>query len=198
MLCPRSGKWFVYYHVVVIFIDHLLKVKGFSGPTTVNASLSGLTPGDHGFHIHALGDTTNGCMSTGILIILCFFINFNSLEEIKNGIGYKRFWEMRNLTILSLLLLLPLISSGYGYKKFLCMFISVVLLRINLRNGFFFFFFAGPHFNPHGKVHGSPHDEIRHAGDLGNVTAKEDGTLDFTTTDNQVVCRSNSFISFFP
>ncbi|XXG84130.1 hypothetical protein AAC387_Pa10g1719 [Persea americana] len=35
------------------------------GPTTVNANLSGLKPGLHGFHVHALGDTTNGCMSTG-------------------------------------------------------------------------------------------------------------------------------------
>jgi hypothetical protein len=36
------------------------------GPTTVTGSVSGLKPGLHGFHVHALGDTTNGCMSTGI------------------------------------------------------------------------------------------------------------------------------------
>ncbi|CAA3006202.1 superoxide dismutase [Cu-Zn] [Olea europaea subsp. europaea] len=34
-------------------------------PTTVTGNLSGLKPGLHGFHVHALGDTTNGCMSTG-------------------------------------------------------------------------------------------------------------------------------------
>ncbi|GFY85215.1 copper/zinc superoxide dismutase 1 [Actinidia rufa] len=34
-------------------------------PTTVTGTLSGLKPGLHGFHVHALGDTTNGCMSTG-------------------------------------------------------------------------------------------------------------------------------------
>lgn len=36
------------------------------GPTTVTGNISGLKPGLHGFHVHALGDTTNGCMSTGI------------------------------------------------------------------------------------------------------------------------------------
>ena len=36
------------------------------GPTTVTGNLCGLKPGLHGFHVHALGDTTNGCMSTGI------------------------------------------------------------------------------------------------------------------------------------
>ncbi|KAK6232824.1 hypothetical protein SCA6_002897 [Theobroma cacao] len=35
------------------------------GPTTVTGNISGLEPGLHGFHVHALGDTTNGCMSTG-------------------------------------------------------------------------------------------------------------------------------------
>ncbi|KAL0348752.1 UNVERIFIED_CONTAM: Superoxide dismutase [Cu-Zn] [Sesamum angustifolium] len=58
------------------------------GPTTVVGEVSGLKPGLHGFHVHALGDTTNGCMSTG------------------------------------------------------------------------------PHFNPAGKEHGAPEDEVRHAGDL--------------------------------
>jgi len=78
------------------------------GPTTVNGCLSGLKPGLHGFHVHALGDTTNGCLSTG------------------------------------------------------------------------------PHFNPAGKVHGAPEDETRHAGDLGNVTAGEDGTATFTIVDSQI------------
>jgi len=38
-----------------------------AGPTTVTGSLAGLKPGHHGFHVHALGDTTNGCLSTGIV-----------------------------------------------------------------------------------------------------------------------------------
>ncbi|CAI5484783.1 unnamed protein product [Closterium sp. Yama58-4] len=36
-----------------------------SGPTEVSASVAGLTPGLHGFHVHKLGDLSNGCMSTG-------------------------------------------------------------------------------------------------------------------------------------
>ncbi|KAI4990228.1 hypothetical protein ZWY2020_038591 [Hordeum vulgare] len=75
------------------------------GPTTMTGSVTGLKEGLYGFHAHSLGDTTNGCMSTG------------------------------------------------------------------------------PHFNPAGHVHGAPEDKIRHAGDLGNVTAGADGVANINVTD---------------
>jgi hypothetical protein len=49
-----------------IFIISLLwKWVCADGPTIVTGKIEGLRPGKHGFHVHAQGDTTNGCLSTG-------------------------------------------------------------------------------------------------------------------------------------
>ncbi|XP_028756902.1 superoxide dismutase [Cu-Zn], chloroplastic [Neltuma alba] len=45
---------------------------------------------------------------------------------------------------------------------------------------------TGAHFNPNNKTHGAPEDEVRHAGDLGNIVANADGIAEATITDNQI------------
>ncbi|GKU93411.1 hypothetical protein SLEP1_g7004 [Rubroshorea leprosula] len=45
---------------------------------------------------------------------------------------------------------------------------------------------TGAHFNPNKMKHGAPKDEIRHAGDLGNIVANADGIAETTIVDNQI------------
>jgi len=78
-------------HGVVLFTQH----KGY---VQVSGEVTGLAPGEHGFHIHMFGD----------------------------------------------------LRSEDGMS-------------------------TGGHYNPEGKPHAGPHDKERHAGDLGNITANDEG-----------------------
>jgi len=79
------------------------------GGTRIVAEISGLTPGEHGFHVHQFGD----CRSA-------------------NGTS------------------------------------------------------AGGHFNPEGEEHAAPSETHRHIGDLGNITADEDGQAFYERIDSHV------------
>ena len=101
-----EGAGHEHYAVCIMNPDGDSGVKGLvklvqkdDGVCKITANITGLTPGQHGFHIHQFGNLTEGCKT------------------------------------------------------------------------------AGPHFNPDKNTHGGPEDEQanRHVGDLGNVTAGEDG-----------------------
>ncbi|GBG26968.1 Superoxide dismutase Cu-Zn [Hondaea fermentalgiana] len=89
-------------------VEGTVEFSSSGSATRVTGTISGLKPGNHGFHIHMWGDLSNGCASTG------------------------------------------------------------------------------GHFNPHGKTHGGPTSEVRHAGDLGNIVADESGKAVVDITDKQI------------
>ncbi|XP_056592302.1 superoxide dismutase [Cu-Zn] [Triplophysa dalaica] len=55
-VCVLKGTGEVTGTVYFVPEDDAVKVTG---------EITGLTPGEHGFHVHAFGDNTNGCISAG-------------------------------------------------------------------------------------------------------------------------------------
>ncbi|KAH9313079.1 hypothetical protein KI387_028114, partial [Taxus chinensis] len=45
---------------------------------------------------------------------------------------------------------------------------------------------TGAHYNPKSLTHGAPEDDVRHAGDLGNIVAASDGVAEATIVDSQI------------
>uniref|UniRef100_P81926 Superoxide dismutase [Cu-Zn] n=1 Tax=Halocynthia roretzi TaxID=7729 RepID=SODC_HALRO len=45
---------------------------------------------------------------------------------------------------------------------------------------------SGGHFNPFKQIHGAPEDDIRHVGDLGNITADSSGVATVNITDRMI------------
>jgi len=65
---PTPSASFTHHAVAVVRNAQISGVIHFSqntpsGPVTVTGRVEGLTPGEHGFHIHQLGDTQAGCKS---------------------------------------------------------------------------------------------------------------------------------------
>ena len=89
-----------------------------TGATHVTGRITGLSPGLHGFHIHALGDTTNGCNSTGTLsfclnvcVATCHWLTFRPFLKF-----YKWGFLLAGCCIYARLFVTILLNLNWDFK----------------------------------------------------------------------------------
>ncbi|PWZ53700.1 Superoxide dismutase [Cu-Zn], chloroplastic [Zea mays] len=78
-------------------------------------------------------------------------------------------------------------STNHLLKSLRRFFGNLLLFKLpslTLKNNLFYL--TGPHFNPNNLTHGAPEDEVRHAGDLGNIVANAEGIAEATIVDTQI------------
>jgi superoxide dismutase, Cu-Zn family len=69
--------------------DITFKQWGLNSPIQVNVNITGLKPGKHAIHIHAFGDLSDGCKSTGPHFRHSIVGNIEANEEGKSEIKFN-------------------------------------------------------------------------------------------------------------
>jgi len=157
---------------------HIICILLSIGPTTVNARITGLTPGPHGFH---LVNVPGFCFChlwtwmyfTFQILMSVFFsfqITFFSINMVTQQmdacqqVGHET--TALSINCFSFGSCIVSINAWIILILYLCYYNFPFQIQI-----------TGAHFNPNNLTHGAPEDEIRHAGDLGNIVANVDGNI---------------------
>ncbi|KAI5636794.1 copper/zinc superoxide dismutase (SODC) domain-containing protein [Phthorimaea operculella] len=132
-----------------------------NGPLLADGTIDGLTPGQHGIHVHASGDLSK------VIVIWEGVIRAQVM-------GVVRFQQAENGPLLVDGTIDGLTPGQHGIHVHASGDLSKGCLSL------------GEHYNPHGAPHGGPEDpkDSRHAGDLGNICADETGRATFRLIDN--------------
>ncbi|KAM7308644.1 superoxide dismutase [Ixodes scapularis] len=169
----------------------------------INGEIVGLTPGDHGLHVHSLGDLTNGCNSTGT--------HFNPMHK-DHGAREDRERHVGDLGNINADVtgkarvyisdgMISLIGHHNIIGRALVNIEHAVVINgeiVGLTPGDHGLHVhslgdltkgcnsTGTHFNPMHKDHGAREDRERHVGDLGNINADVTGKARVYISDGMI------------